>query len=82
MKQNQLTLPALIAASLLLGTHSTLRAQQMTGTGANNSQRYYAESAKLGAGEVRTYVVLSKEKATETGRKAPIEVGVEIPSTP
>src|SRR6185312_10604687 len=35
----------------------------------------------LGAGEVRTYVVLSKNKSMETGRKAPIDVGVEIPLT-
>lgn len=81
MKQNQITLPALLTASLLLGTHWMLGADQMTASAESNSQRYYGESAQLGAGEVRTYVVLSKHKAIQTGRKAPVEVGVEIPTT-
>ena len=40
----------------------------------------YGASAALGAGSVRTYITMSKEKDERSDRRAPLQLGVEIPS--
>jgi hypothetical protein len=82
MNWNRITLHTLLITSLLPGC--ILQAQQGTNPdpncGKNGPERQYGESAPLGAGQVRTYVVLGKDKDKVTGRKPPVDVGVEIPS--
>jgi len=40
---------------------------------------HYGQSAALGTGSVRTYVKTNGAKDPVTGRRAPVEIGVEIP---
>jgi hypothetical protein len=40
---------------------------------------HHGQSAMIGGGSVQTYVVLGTAKDTVTGRKPPVEMGVEIP---
>ena len=80
MKHNLISLRTLTAVSLFLGLQYTLRAHDGHGQGGNVPQKYYGKSAQLGAGKVRTYVVLNKDKDQTTGHRPPLEVGVEIPA--
>jgi hypothetical protein len=81
MNQNHRMLHTLIAASLFLGWQGSLRAQEASSMDNMTAKYYYyGESASLGAGHVRTYVVLGKDKDATTGHKPPVELGVEIPS--
>jgi hypothetical protein len=63
---------------LLVGLHSTVQAQNGH-EGQTDPDKYYGQSAQLGRQEVRTYVVLSKDRDERSGRRRPAEVGVEMP---
>src|SRR5581483_238936 len=79
MTRNQIALRVLITTSMLPGLHGILAAHDGHGN-QEEARRHYGQSAELGGGEIRTYVLLSKEKDEASGHKKPIEVGVEIPS--
>jgi hypothetical protein len=80
LKQNQIILRALVTTALVLGSHGSLPAQQADNSHEDMPEKYYGESGQLGTGEARTYVTLTKDRKPETGRKAPIDVGVEFPA--
>lgn len=46
----------------------------------NLTETHHGEALPLGAGKVTTYVVLSKAKDVTSGKKAMLEMGVEIPA--
>ena len=65
------------AAALLLASgpayaHGDEQAQK------TKTQRHHGQSAVLGAGTVRTFVELAKEKDEVSNRKPPVAIGVEV----
>jgi Domain of unknown function (DUF5602) len=76
MNQNHGIIRSVVAAGVL----ALLPAAFGHGVAPNLTETHHGEALALGAGSVRTYVLLSKNKDVSSGTKAVLEMGVEIPA--